>query len=455
MGGMKVLVIGSGGREHAISWTLSKSPSVTEILCVPGNGGTSLEDKCRNVDPSSNPNTQRMSFEDACVAIALDEKCDMAVVGPEEPLANGIADLLWNAGIPVVGPKSQGAALEASKDLAKKFMEKHGVACGASKTFTSEVEARNYVQKQGTPVVVKADGLAAGKGVVVAARESEAIDAIHRFMNQKSLGQAGTKLVLEEYLQGTEISILAAVSVTPQLAREGRATIVPFVTARDHKRLLDGARGPNTGGMGAIAPVPDVTPEQLEAFDKTILQPTLKGMIAEGMDYRGFIFFGIMLTPQGPKLLEYNVRLGDPETQAVLPLMDFDFAEMCRAIAEGTLQDFNFQWKQGFVCAPVAVSGGYPESYKKGMKISLPNKTAEGSKIFIAGATINRRNLLPNQTAKDLITNGGRVLAASAYGSTFQEAWDAAYSMMKQVHFDGIFYRQDIGLPGAAESGNL
>ena len=449
---MKALVIGSGGREHAICWALAKSPSVTEIICVPGNGGTALEPKCRNLDPASIPNTQRMGFEDACVAIALEEKCDLAVVGPEAPLANGVADLLWNANIPVVGPTSQGAALEASKDLAKAFMQKHGVACGDSKTFTDEVSARAYVQDKGAPIVVKADGLAAGKGVVVAATEKEAIDAIHKFMNQKTLGQAGTKLVLEEYLQGVEISILAAVSVTPQLAQAGKATIVPFVTARDHKRLLDGAKGPNTGGMGAVAPVADVTPEQMEAFQKTILQPTLQGMIAEGMDYRGFIFFGLMLTAQGPKLLEYNVRLGDPETQAVLPLMDFDFAQMCHAITHGTLKDFDFQWKKGFVCVPVAVSRGYPEAYKKGMKISMPQQVESG-KIFIAGATLDRRS--SNGDSKQLVTSGGRVLATAAYGDTFQEAWNAAYALLGQVDFVGIFYRKDIGLPGAAESGNL
>ncbi len=452
---MKALVIGSGGREHAICWALAKSPSVREVLCVPGNGGTALESKCRNINPAEHPSTKSMSLENACAAIALEEKCDFVVVGPEEPLAKGVANLLWDAGIPVVGPKSHGAALEASKDLAKEFMQRHGVACGKSKTFTDEAAARAYVQERGAPIVVKADGLAAGKGVVVAATESEAIEAIHRFMNQKTLGQAGTKLVLEEYLQGVEISILAAVSVTPELAQAGKATIVPFVPARDHKRLLDGAKGPNTGGMGAVAPVSDVRPEQLEAFHRTILQPTLQGMIVEGMDYRGFIFFGLMLTAQGPRLLEYNVRLGDPETQAVLPLMDFDFAQLCRSIVDGSLKDFPFRWKPGFVCAPVAVSGGYPEAYKKGMRISLPRQMADGSKIFIAGATVDGGSPDSGEQGRHLSTSGGRVLATAAYGDTFQTAWDAAYNLLGQVDFEGIFYRKDIGLPGAAESGSL
>lgn len=452
---MKALVIGSGGREHAICWALAKSPSVTEIICVPGNGGTALESKCRNINPAEHASTQNMSLENACVAIALEEKCDFVVVGPEEPLAKGVADSLWDAGIPVVGPKSQGAALESSKDLAKEFMQRHGVACGESKTFVDEAAACAYVQERGAPIVVKADGLAAGKGVVVAATTKEALEAIHRFMGQKTLGKAGDKLVLEEYLQGVEISILAAVAVSPELAKAGRAAIVPFVPARDHKRLLDGARGPNTGGMGAVAPVSDLTSEQLEAFHQSILQPTLQGMIAEGMDYRGFIFFGLMLTAQGPKLLEYNVRLGDPETQAVLPLMDFDFAQLCRSITDGSLKDFPFHWKPGFVCAPVAVSGGYPEAYKKGMRISLPQQMADGSKVFVAGATVVGGSPDLGGQDRQLVTSGGRVLATAAYGDSFQDAWKAAYTMMEQVDFEGIFYRKDIGLPGAAESGSL
>lgn len=444
------MVIGSGGREHAISWALAKSPKVTEIICVPGNGGTATEKKCRNVNPSECDYLSNVCKEEFYTTIAKQENCDMVVVGPEDPLAEGVADRLWNAGFPVVGPKSKAAALEASKDTAKNFMQKHGVACAQSRTFYNVQEAKDYILKHGSPIVIKADGLAAGKGVVVAATEKEALSAVEEFMTKKTLGNAGNKLVIEEYLQGTEISILAAVSVTPEAVSTGKACIVPFLPARDHKRLLDGAKGPNTGGMGAVAPLPDVTSQQLDEFEKTILQPTLNGMIEEKMDYRGFIFFGLMLTKEGPKLLEYNVRLGDPETQAVLPLMDFDFADLCKAITNENLSAFNFAWKPGFVCAPVVVSGGYPLKYKKGIPLSLPEHTNPNVKIFIAGAHIDRRN-----TGIGLVTNGGRVLATSAYGDTPENARELAYSTMEKIFFDDMFFRKDIGLPGAAESGEL
>ncbi|AEE15848.1 phosphoribosylamine--glycine ligase [Treponema brennaborense] len=448
---MKIMVIGSGGREHAICWTLAKSPSVTEIVCVPGNGGTAAESKCRNLDPAACAYLDGVSGTDIYPAIARHEGCTMAVVGPEDPLAAGVADELWNAGVPTVGPKSKGAALEASKDVAKQFMHAHRVACATSETFTDAEAARAYIKTHGAPIVVKADGLAAGKGVVVAATEADALNAVDEFMGKETLGAAGKKLVIEEYLQGVEISVLAAVSVTPESAKAGKACIVPFVTARDHKRLLDGAKGPNTGGMGAVAPVSDVTPEQMSAFDERILKPTLAGMIAENMDYRGFIFFGLMLTADGPKLLEYNVRLGDPETQAVLPLMDFDFAELCRAITNGTLKDFPCTWKPGFVCAPVAVSGGYPHAYKKGLPLRVTEKAknAPDVKIFIAGAKTAEND------GTGLVTSGGRVLAVSAYGETFEQARRAAYETMAGITFTDMFFRTDIGLPGAAESGAL
>lgn len=454
---MKILLIGSGGREHAIAWRLAQSKLVDEIICVPGNGGTAKEEKCRNINPADCEYTETLTGNDAIVQVAAFEQVDFAVVGPEDPLCSGIADQLWSCGIPVVGPKQAGAMLEGSKDTAKDFMQKYGVACAASKTFTDAASATAYIKEHGAPVVVKADGLAAGKGVVVAATVEQALGAVNDFMNDKKLGNAGTKLVIEDYLQGVEISILAAVSVTPKLAAQNQACILPFVPARDHKRLNDGAKGPNTGGMGAVAPLSDVTAEQMEMFRKDILEPTLKGLAAENYDYRGFIFFGLMLCKDSVKLLEYNVRLGDPETQAVLPLMDFDFAELCGAIIDkdesGALKAFEpkMQWKKGFQCAPVAVSGGYPGSYKKGFEISLKGNgnLGKNTKVFIAGAVEQ------NKKSANLVTSGGRVLAVSAFGATFEEAFKNAYDGMKDVDFNGMFYRKDIGLPGAAESGEL
>ncbi len=452
---LKILVVGSGGREHAICWRLAQSPLVNEIICVPGNGGTANETKCRNIAPSSVDYIA--AGENPYVKIAQHENCNFAVIGPEDPLAEGIADEFWNAGIPCVGAKKAGAQLEASKDLAKAFMKKYDVACAASETFTDQKSADEYVDRHGAPIVIKADGLAAGKGVTVAATVKEAHDAIDDIMNSGRVGNAGKKIVIEDYLQGIEISILAAVSVTKETVEAGKAVIVPFMPARDHKRLLDGAKGPNTGGMGAVCPLSDVTEETLDQFNKTILEPTLKGLIAEGFDYRGFIFFGVMLTKDGPKLLEYNVRLGDPETQAVLPMMDFDFAELCKSIADGSLKDFKLAWKKGFCVAPVAVSGGYPESYKKGFQIDIDEDAIAktGSKIFIAGAIEDRRTASKSFGQTPVITSGGRVLAASSIGDTFEEAWKNAYKAIESINFEGMFYRKDIGLPGAAESGNL
>lgn len=451
---VKVIVVGSGGREHTIAWKLAQSSSVDEVICVPGNGGTASENKCRNIPLKQDYITDGAN---PYVEIAKHEGVTFAVIGPEDPLAAGIADAFWNSGIPCVGPKSAGAQLEASKDLAKEFMAKYNVACPASKTFTDEKSAHDYIDQHGAPIVIKADGLAAGKGVVVAATAPQAHDAVKDLMIDGRVGNAGSKLVIEDYLEGVEISILAAVSVTPDFTKNGQSTIVPFTPARDHKRLFDGAKGPNTGGMGAVTPLDDVTPEIMAKFNSDILEPTLKGLMAEGFDYRGFIFFGVMITKDGPKLLEYNVRLGDPETQVVLPMMDFDFAEMCKAIMDGKLKDFNFAWKKGYAVAPVAVSGGYPNAYKKGIPISI-NASAEsmkGCKIFIAGAIEDRRANGAKGKDLSLITSGGRVLASCAQAATFDEAWNNAYALMKQISFEGMFYRKDIGLPGAAESGKL
>ncbi|MBE6361187.1 MAG: phosphoribosylamine--glycine ligase [Treponema bryantii] len=446
---MNIIVVGNGGREHTICWKLAQSSLVDKVVVVPGNGGTACEEKCVNVNPKDCDYIKE--GENPYVAIAKHENCRMAVIGPEDPLADGLADVFWNADIPCVGPKKAAAQLEASKDLSKNFMKKYGVACAGSETFVNKDAACEYIKKHGAPIVIKADGLAAGKGVVVAATEQEALDAVTDIMDSGRVGDAGKKIVIEDYLEGVEISVLAAVSVTPEYAVQGSATIVPFLAARDHKRLMDGAKGPNTGGMGAVCPLDDVSEETMIQFEKDIMAPTLEGLIKEKFDYRGFIFFGVMLTKQGPKLLEYNVRLGDPETQAVLPLMDFDFAAMCTAILNGSLKDFNFEWKPGYQVAPVVVSGGYPGEYKKGIEITFNEAilNASTAKVFVAGAVSGRRG------AGDMLTSGGRVLACSAYGDTFKEAWEKAYQGISAVKFDGAFYRKDIGLPGAAESGKL
>ena len=446
---MNIIVVGNGGREHTICWKLAQSSLVDKVVVVPGNGGTACEEKCVNVNPKDCDYIKE--GENPYVAIAKHENCRMAVIGPEDPLADGLADVFWNADIPCVGPKKAAAQLEASKDLSKNFMKKYGVACAGSETFVNKDAACEYIKKHGAPIVIKADGLAAGKGVVVAATEQEALDAVTDIMDSGRVGDAGKKIVIEDYLEGVEISVLAAVSVTPEYAVQGSATIVPFLAARDHKRLMDGAKGPNTGGMGAVCPLDDVSEETMIQFEKDIMAPTLEGLIKEKFDYRGFIFFGVMLTKQGPKLLEYNVRLGDPETQAVLPLMNFDFAAMCTAILNGSLKDFSFEWKPGYQVAPVVVSGGYPGDYKKGLEITFNEAilNASTAKVFVAGAVSGRRG------AGDMLTSGGRVLACSAYGDTFKEAWEKAYQGISAVKFDGAFYRKDIGLPGAAESGKL
>lgn len=446
---MNIIVVGNGGREHTICWKLAQSSLVDKVVVVPGNGGTACEEKCVNVNPKDCDYIKE--GENPYVAIAKHENCRMAVIGPEDPLADGLADVFWNADIPCVGPKKAAAQLEASKDLSKNFMKKYGVACAGSETFVNKDAACEYIKKHGAPIVIKADGLAAGKGVVVAATEQEALDAVTDIMDSGRVGDAGKKIVIEDYLEGVEISVLAAVSVTPEYAVQGSATIVPFLAARDHKRLMDGAKGPNTGGMGAVCPLDDVSEETMIQFEKDIMAPTLEGLIKEKFDYRGFIFFGVMLTKQGPKLLEYNVRLGDPETQAVLPLMNFDFAAMCTAILNGSLKDFSFEWKPGYQVAPVVVSGGYPGEYKKGLEITFNEAilNASTAKVFVAGAVSGRRG------AGDMLTSGGRVLACSAYGDTFKEAWEKAYQGISAVKFDGAFYRKDIGLPGAAESGKL
>lgn len=442
---MKVMVVGSGGREHALAWKLAQSPKVERVYVSPGNGGTALEPKCVNA-PASLGDPCSPGGQEAHVVYAKREGIDLTVIGGEAPLDAGIADRFRAAALPVIGPDTRAARLESSKAYSKDFMERYGVRAARSRTYTSYDEARAYAEKhfagERTPLVVKADGLAAGKGVVVAADFAEADGALKSFMSSLSLGDSGKTVVLEDFLSGVEVSVLAAVSVKPGYST--KASIVPFVSARDHKRRFENAMGPNTGGMGAIAPVPDFTAKLEADFRSAILEPTLRGLVAEGFDYRGFIFFGLMTDKGRCSLLEYNVRLGDPETQAVLTLLDSDLSELCMAIHGGSLASFPIAWKRGACCAPVAVADGYPGTYRKGdvIKIDADAVSAAGAKIFFAGASLDTHSV----KGELLRTTGGRVLAVSAVADDAEEARRRAYRGIAAVRFEGMGFRKDIGI---------
>jgi phosphoribosylamine--glycine ligase len=394
---------------------------------------------------------------------AKEKKIDITLVGPEAPLAAGIVDRFRAAGLAVVGPDQKAARLEASKMYAKLFMEKYGVRTAKSRSFTGADKALAYAlghfgkppkasKKAGPdapavpPLVIKADGLAAGKGVVIAGSLEEARESLSSFMERGVLGDAGNKVVIEEFLEGEEVSVLAAVSAAP-----GRkAVIKPFITARDHKSRFEGGRGPNTGGMGAVAPAPGFSPACQKDFEDAILLPTLKGMEKEKMDYRGFIFFGLMVRENRCHLLEYNARLGDPETQAVLPLLDSDLAALCEAILNGSLGSFPLRWKKGAVCAPVLAAEGYPGPYRKGDPIAfnLPGLERTGAKIFIAGAEKGGGGAL----GSGLRSSGGRVMTVSCMAGGAEEARIKAYESLWFINFEGMAYRKDIGLSSGGET---
>jgi phosphoribosylamine--glycine ligase len=416
-----------------------------------------MEAKCENVPMTADPASAEGQEE--LKMFALREHIDMTIVGPELPLAMGIADTFRAAGLAVIGPGTQAARLEASKIYSKAFMNKYGIRAARGDNFTDIEKARAFAAEHfcgdtsaAVPLVIKADGLAAGKGVVIAKDLAEAEAALSAFMQDKSLGDAGTSVLLEEFLSGKEVSVLAAVSVCSASPSgedlPNKSYILPFISARDHKRRFEGAQGPNTGGMGAIAPVPDFSHAAQDDFICSILEPTLKGMCAEGMDYCGFIFFGLMVQNDRCYLLEYNVRLGDPETQAVLPLMDFDLADLCAAMLAG--QDFSasLKWKRGAVCAPVAVADGYPGPCRKGDAITI-NAAAlakTGAKVFISGASASKEAAAAEAAEAELRTSGGRVLTVSTFGANADEAHARAYAGLEAVKFDGMGYRRDIGM---------
>ncbi|MDR1955600.1 MAG: phosphoribosylamine--glycine ligase [Treponema sp.] len=435
---MKLLVIGSGGREHAIAWKLAQSAQVKRVYVAPGNGGTRTEGKGENLPVPGTIASQEA--QEALFAFARQQGISLTLVGPETPLAAGMVDRFRAGGLAIIGPDKNAAQLEGSKVFAKSFMAKYGVRTAQSRSFTGYAQALDYAaehfKRTLDPLVIKADGLAGGKGVIIAEQYAQANAALASFMQEGSLGTAGKTVVLETFLGGNEVSVLAAVSVVP--GKPG--TILPFIAARDHKRRFEGGQGPNTGGMGAIAPVPDFSAAAEADFRSAILEPTLRGMEQEGMDYRGFIFFGLMVQDTRCFLLEYNVRLGDPETQALAPLMDFDLAELCHAMLDGSLACFPLRWKAGAVCAPVAVAEGYPGAYRTGVPITLDRETFSqtGAVLFIAGA--ETQAAIPG-----LYTSGGRVLGVSAWGANPEEARNRAYQGMGAIRFEGMAYRTDIG----------
>jgi len=412
---MKVLIIGSGGREHALVSKISENSTVEKVYCAPGNAGTFRENKCENI------NIQQM---DELLAFALKNKIDITIVGSEEWLVQGIVDKFKENGLKILGPNKKAAKLEGSKSYSKEFMKKYGIKTAAYGFFEDENEAIEYLKKCEYPIVIKADGLAAGKGVVICNDFTEAKKSINDFMVLDIFKGSGKKIIIEEFLEGVEASIL---SIT-----DGKI-ILPFVSSKDHKQIFDGGIGPNTGGMGAIAPNPYCTKQILDEFYKNILLPTLKGIQDEEMDYRGIIFFGIMITKKGVYLLEYNVRFGDPETQAVLPLMKSDFTKLVSSAINGELESFKLEWNEGYSCCLIAASKGYPGNYNIGYEISESGKL-EG-KLFLAGA-------IGEDTMK---TNGGRVLGITGFGGTLEKAREIAYADMKKIQFDGMYYRTDIG----------
>lgn len=416
---MKVLVIGGGGREHTLIWKLKQSPLVKEIYCAPGNAGTGKIAK--NVDISSN-NIEKL------VEFSREMKIDLTIVGPEEPLVNGIVDKFRENGLKVIGPTKEAAQLEGSKAFAKEFMKKYNIPTAQYDEVTSFEEASIAIKKYSYPVVIKADGLAAGKGVFICENKDEALNAIKSLLDEKILGDAGNNIVIEEFLYGIETSILCFI--------DGN-TIIPMVSSQDHKRVFDGDQGEMTGGMGTYSPNYVYTEEIAKQVEKEILQPTLIGIQKEEMDYRGIIFIGLMITEEGPKVLEYNVRFGDPETQVVLPRLETDLVEILNNIVDRKLKGTNIDWsEEGAVCVILA-SGGYPNKYEKGLEIKGLEKLDNNLLIFHSGTA---------EYGEKIVTNGGRVLSVVGRGKTVEKARENVYENIDKISFKGSFYRKDIGV---------
>jgi len=416
---MKVLVVGGGGREHAICWKLAQSSKVTELYCAPGNGGISQVAACVPI---------KATDVAAMVEWARENAIDFVMVAPDDPLALGMVDAMEAAGIRAFGPRASAAIIEASKAFSKELMGKYHIPTAKHKTFTELEKALAYVQEQGAPIVVKADGLALGKGVVVAQTVAEAQQAVREMMEDKKFGESGSTVVIEECMTGPEVTVLAFCDGTH---------VRPMPSSQDHKRAYDGDQGPNTGGMGAISPSPNYTPEIAQRCMEEIFLPTVSALQAEGRPFKGVIYFGLMLTQDGPKVVEYNARFGDPETQAVLSLLDSDLMEIFEACVDGTLDQVEIRWKDSAACCLVLASGGYPVKYQSGYPISGLEEAAKTAAVFHAGT----------KKAEDgtVLTAGGRVLGVTALGSTLEEAIEKAYAAAKPISFQDMHFRTDIG----------
>ena len=413
---MRILVVGGGGREHAIIRKLRENKDVTEIFALPGNGGIARDATCVPIDAKD---------IDGIVRFAVDEKIDYAVVAPDDPLVLGCVDALSEKGIPCFGPAKNAAIIEGSKVFSKNLMKKYGIPTAAYEVFDDAKKALSYLDTAPIPTVIKADGLALGKGAIVAMTLEEAKDAVKEIMQDKKFGASGDQIVIEEFLTGPEVSVLAFT--------DGKV-VKPMVSSMDHKRAGDNDTGLNTGGMGTVAPNPCYTAEMAEECMKTIFLPSIEAMNKEGRPFKGCLYFGLMLTPNGPKVIEYNCRFGDPETQVVLPLLRSDLLTVMQATTNGTLAETPVEFADESACCVIMASKGYPQSYEKGFEITIPEEVAH--QVYVAGAALKDGKLL---------TSGGRVLGVTAIGKTLRQAVDAAYKATETVHFDNAFYRRDIG----------
>lgn len=414
---MNIIVIGSGGREHAIIKKLRESKEIDKIYALPGNGGMT-EAECVSIGAKDIP---------AVVDFAKTHDIGFAVVAPDDPLVLGMVDELEKVGIPCFGPEKKAAIIEGSKVFSKNLMKKYGIPTAAYETFGTAEEAREYIKTAPMPIVIKADGLALGKGVLICKTRDEAFEALHEIMEDKMFGESGSHVVIEEFLEGPEVSVLSFT--------DGK-TVVPMVSSMDHKRAGNNDTGLNTGGMGTVAPNPYYTPEIAQRCMKEIFLPTVDAMNKEGRTFKGCLYFGLMITKDGPKVIEYNCRFGDPETQVVLPLLDSDLFTIMKAVHDGKLAETEIKWKNEYACCVIKASRGYPQKYETGFEITVPEKLKHNAEVFIAGAKIKDGRL---------VTSGGRVLGVTATAATLKDAVKNAYEAAEDVKFENEYMRDDIG----------